>query len=118
MPRICAAFFFTSSTDFATFTPPPLPRPPAWICALTTQTLPPSFLAASTASSTENAGKPRGVGTPYSGLQVVIVVLDVAEMRLDVPQPVGAPVALEAHAPRVRQLALDVLDRQWHGGGF
>ena len=26
----------------ATLTPPPLPRPPAWICAFTTQTLPPS----------------------------------------------------------------------------
>jgi hypothetical protein len=46
-------------------TPPPLPRPPAWICAFTTQTLPPSFFAASTASSTVKAGKPRGVGTPY-----------------------------------------------------
>src|SRR5467141_4580204 len=55
---------------------------------------------------------------PHAGLQVEIVVLDVAEMRLDVPQPVGALVTLEAHAPRVRQLALDVLDRQWHGGGF
>src|SRR3989449_544182 len=57
-------------------------------------------------------------GVRRAGLQVVIVVLDVAEMRLDVPQPVGALVTLEAHAPRVRQLALDVLDRQWHGGGF
>ncbi len=35
-------------------------------------------------------------------------------MRLDVPQSVGALVALEAHAPRVPQLALDVGDRQWH----
>ena len=36
----------TSSSDFATLTPPPLPRPPAWICALTTQTVPPSYFAA------------------------------------------------------------------------
>ncbi len=35
---------FTSSTDFTTLTPPALPRPPAWIWAFTTQTLPPSFL--------------------------------------------------------------------------
>src|SRR5208282_6818174 len=40
------------------------PRPPAWICALTTQTPPPRVAAAFTASSTENAGMPRGVGTP------------------------------------------------------
>src|SRR5213082_1602248 len=43
MPRILDAYARTSSIDFATLTPPPLPRPPAWICALTTQTLPPSF---------------------------------------------------------------------------
>ena len=55
---------FTSSRDFATLTPPPLPRPPAWICAFTTQTLPPSFFAASTASSTLKHGKPRGVTRP------------------------------------------------------
>jgi hypothetical protein len=29
------AFSFTSSIVFASFTPPPLPRPPAWICAFT-----------------------------------------------------------------------------------
>ena len=34
----------------------PLPRPPAWIWAFTTQTGPPSFSAASTASSTVKAG--------------------------------------------------------------
>ena len=28
-----------SSGDLASLTPPPLPRPPAWICALTTTTL-------------------------------------------------------------------------------
>src|SRR6185295_18785513 len=64
MPRIFFAQSRTSSIDFATLTPPPLPRPPAWIWAFTTQTLPPSFLAASTASSTVKAGMPREVGTP------------------------------------------------------
>ena len=34
----------TSSIDFTTLTPPALPRPPAWICAFTTQTGPPSSL--------------------------------------------------------------------------
>src|SRR6266851_2617182 len=65
MPSIFEASSRTSSAERASFTPPPLPRPPAWICAFTTQILPPSFFAASTASSTENAGKPRGVATPY-----------------------------------------------------
>src|SRR5687768_12059964 len=64
MPRIFRAQSRTSSIDLATFTPPALPRPPAWICAFTTQTLPPSFFAAATASSTENAGTPLDVGTP------------------------------------------------------
>ncbi len=65
MPRICEENFFTSSSDFASFTPPPLPRPPAWIWAFTTQTLPPSALAAATASATVKHGVPRGVATPY-----------------------------------------------------
>src|SRR5471032_2201275 len=65
MPRISLAFARTSSSDLATFTPPPLPRPPAWIWAFTTQTFPPRPLAASTASSTEKHGVPRGVTTPY-----------------------------------------------------
>src|SRR5258708_3001975 len=64
MPRIFPARSRTSSTDLATLTPPALPRPPAWICAFTTQTLPPSVCAALTASSTEKAGMPRGVGMP------------------------------------------------------
>jgi len=66
MPRICEAFSRTSAIDLATLTPPPLPRPPAWICAFTTHTEPPSSSAARTASSTLNAGMPRGTGTPYS----------------------------------------------------
>src|SRR5215831_9359186 len=65
MPRILPAHSRTSPSDFATLTPPPLPRPPAWICALTTQTLPTSSRAALTASSTEKQGMPRGVATPY-----------------------------------------------------
>ena len=42
----------------------PLPRPPAWICAFTTQSGPGSFFAASTASSTVIAAWPAGTGTP------------------------------------------------------
>src|SRR5687767_14885990 len=64
MPRICFAFSRTSSSDFATFTPPPLPRPPAWICALTTHRVPPSCFAASTASSTLKHGTQRVVAIP------------------------------------------------------
>src|SRR5512135_3652030 len=66
MPRISPAYCLTSSGDLATFTPPPLPRPPAWICAFTTHTLPPSCCAAATASSTLKQATPRGVGTPNS----------------------------------------------------
>src|SRR5258706_8614135 len=64
MPNIRSASFFTSSIERTTLTPPPLPRPPAWICAFTTQTGPPSALAASTASLTVNAALPRGTGAP------------------------------------------------------
>src|SRR5689334_18034742 len=58
------ASFLTSSIDLTTLTPPALPRPPAWICAFTTQTGPPSSCAPLTASSTDVAGTPRGTGTP------------------------------------------------------
>src|SRR5882672_5775859 len=64
MPRIAVAWARTSSSERATLTPPPLPRPPAWICALTTQTEPPSVRAASTASCTVEQAVPRGTGTP------------------------------------------------------
>ncbi len=65
MPRISPASFLTSGIERASLTPPPLPRPPAWICAFTTHTGPPSDSAAFTASSTENTGMPRGTGMPY-----------------------------------------------------
>src|SRR5215212_3634154 len=64
-----AAARAASSGPWTTFTPPPLPRPPAWICALTTTVWTPvsliSVLAARSASSGENAGMPLGMGTPY-----------------------------------------------------
>src|SRR5947209_17272506 len=44
----------------------PLPRPPAWICALTTQTGPPSSFAAFAASPGFSTGTPRETGTPNS----------------------------------------------------
>ena len=44
-PIIFCAARCASSGDLTTFTPPPLPRPPAWIWALTT-TVPPSRRAA------------------------------------------------------------------------
>ena len=75
LPSICSANVFTSSIDLARRTPPlspasgslnlPLPRPPAWICAFTTQTGPGSACAAFTASSAVKAGAPCATGTPY-----------------------------------------------------
>ena len=38
-----SAYVRTSSRFLATLTPPALPRPPAWICALTTVQREPSF---------------------------------------------------------------------------
>ena len=50
MPSIFSAVGKTSSIALTTLTPPPLPRPPAWICAFTTHTGPPSFFASASAS--------------------------------------------------------------------
>ena len=46
MPSILSASSAASSADLAIFTPPPLPRPPAWICALTTTPVAPSWNSA------------------------------------------------------------------------
>src|SRR5258706_11920582 len=57
-----------SAADLAILTPPPLPRPPAWICAFTTTPLAPepsSDLAALSASSRVVTISPRGTATPY-----------------------------------------------------
>ena len=63
MPRIVFAQLDASSGSFASLTPPPLPRPPAWICALTTAR-PPSRLAISRASAGLSVTSPRGIATP------------------------------------------------------
>src|SRR5580700_11254796 len=39
MPKMDLARSAASAGDFASFTPPALPRPPAWICAFTTTIL-------------------------------------------------------------------------------
>ena len=54
----------TASRLSTNLTPPALPRPPAWIWALTTQRSPPNALAALRASSGEKAGVPLGTATP------------------------------------------------------
>src|SRR5262245_22879863 len=69
MPKIFRAASLAASAPLATLTPPPLPRPPAWICAFTTTTGLPVFSItasmASSASRRENAGIPNGTCTPY-----------------------------------------------------
>ena len=64
IPRIFEASSAASSAERASFTPPPLPRPPAWICAFTTTTGVASFWATLRASSGLVTISPRGVGTP------------------------------------------------------
>ena len=61
---IAAAARPTSSAERHSFTPPALPRPPAWTCALTTQTGPGNSRAAATASASLAAALPAGTGTP------------------------------------------------------
>ena len=67
MPRICSPAAAASSADFATFTPPALPRPPVFTCALTTTTPPlfgPISSAAARTASGVSATTPASTGTP------------------------------------------------------
>ena len=68
IPMICSDMDFTSSKLLANLTPPPLPLPPAWICALITCHEVPvsavSFWAAKTASSELLATIPFCTATP------------------------------------------------------
>ena len=68
IPRIFLRDRAPPAAPLATLTPPPLPRPPAWICALTTTnsfsvSAISSFAAAST-SLKLSTGVPLGIGTP------------------------------------------------------
>src|SRR5690348_16803296 len=65
VPSMPLAAARTSSKLRQNLTPPDLPRPPAWICALTIHWEPPSALAASTAASGELATLPGGTAMPY-----------------------------------------------------
>src|SRR5690348_17536288 len=65
VPSMPLAAARTSSKLLQNLTPPDLPRPPAWICALTIHCVPPSALAASTAASGELATLPGGTAMPY-----------------------------------------------------
>ena len=57
------AWFCTSSTEAANFTPPALPRPPVCTCAFTITGVP-KRSAAATASSTLKATSPSDTGMP------------------------------------------------------
>src|SRR5512140_2712395 len=61
---ICFAYSLASAGVFANFTPPPLPRPPAWIWAFTTTGVPNSSAMIS-ASAGVSATFPFGTATPY-----------------------------------------------------
>src|SRR4051794_4208826 len=62
-PRIARAASSASAGEWATFTPPALPRPPVLTCAFTT-TVPPSSAATAAASSGVSAVRPGSTGTP------------------------------------------------------
>ena len=62
MPRIFSKSWADSSGVLANFTPPPLPRPPAWIWALTTLRPPYSWVMLR-ASAASPATRPSGVAT-------------------------------------------------------
>src|SRR5688572_10871047 len=66
VPSIFAAASRASSGVLTSLTPPALPRPPAWICALTTKSPPPIDFAAARASSPLRTARPAGTGMPTS----------------------------------------------------
>ena len=117
MPRIWPASVFTSSTERASLTPPPLPRPPAWICAFTTHTGPPSVFAACTASSTEKHGT--AARRRHAELAEQLLGLVLVDLHAFLPErtavacaPIPAwVVAPHGLAPRVERVAVVELER-------
>ena len=63
MPRIFSAAAPASAGFLASFTPPAVPRPPAWTWAFTT-TVPPTRRAMDSASEGVDATSPSGMGMP------------------------------------------------------
>src|SRR5439155_1116172 len=79
MPKICFATRSASPGLFASFTPPPLPRPPAWICAFTTTVPPPRRSATPRAPAALNTASPDGTSNPLVvpveiGLLIVFLI--------------------------------------------
>src|SRR5438270_34550 len=93
MPIIFLVRSAASSASLASFTPPPLPRPPAWICAFTT-TRPPNCLAAARASSGVSTTTPRGVGFHFLIAFTATAVFYVASRKIGflTEQPILAAV--------------------------
>src|SRR6266511_1192359 len=96
MPRMADAAALAASAPSASFTPPALPRPPAWTCALTT-TLPPNRSATARASAgvDEIGGGldlgPHAAGAElFSGEQMVRLRQRQAADRFLVRRPIGA----------------------------
>src|SRR4029077_18986069 len=98
-----AANAAASAGEGTTFTPPALPRPPAWICAFTT-TVPPSSRAPPAASSGVRATPPCRTGTPY--LRRISFAWNSWMFIVSVPEEVAEELRgrLPAHVPdRARQ---------------
>src|SRR4051794_32725762 len=57
-------------------------------------------------------------GAAHAGLQLIVVVLGIEQMRFDVPEAVRALVAFVANTPRMGELALDLRNREGRRRGF
>src|SRR5262249_51786877 len=115
LPSISTAWPRTSSMLRASRTPPlapagsslkvPLPRPPAWICDLTTTRGVARASAPLTASSTDRAGTPLETGAPNSLRTALAWYSWMFMTRLPVPRPLA----------EIGREALAGLDEALHG---
>ena len=101
-PSMSAAYFLASSGELASLMNPALPRPPAWAWALTT--LRPSAAAAWAAPSGSVTIRPRGIGNPALGEQ--LLGLELVELHgspcLDARNVMPLNDALEVKVPLMR----------------
>ena len=94
----------------------PLPRPPAWIWLFTTQSGPPSFLAASAASSGVKAGKPSATGRaegPQHRLGLVFVDVHRSEDLEDANARLRRAFRAKHQAASAGLIALQASIRPW-----